>query len=235
MERYFSIYDPASLLSQLNKQGQLTMPAEFARLLTEVDTVHRNTIGLFDPTIQPLFARRLSGHSTRAQPTIGWQHVAQTASRLKFTAPNMAMTLNGIAQGFATDRVSDVLSAHGFGSVLVNIGEYKATARATSLGVENARGEALGAHHLFSGAVATSSLHGFIFGDSGGHILQPDGSSIPPAWETVSAVAPSATAADGYSTALILAPDMSRARNLVAKGLLTSVLLESTDGKIIRL
>ena len=33
MERLFSLYDPSSALSRLNREGELLMPAEFARLV----------------------------------------------------------------------------------------------------------------------------------------------------------------------------------------------------------
>ena len=37
-----------------------------------------------------------------------------------------AITLNGIAQGYATDRVVDVLRARGLSTTLVNMGEIRA-------------------------------------------------------------------------------------------------------------
>ncbi len=44
-------------------------------------------------------------------------------------APGMAVTLNGIAQGYATDRVADLLRAHGLATVLVHLGETRITGR----------------------------------------------------------------------------------------------------------
>ena len=38
----------------------------------------------------------------------------------------MAITLNGIAQGYITDKVGDLLRAAGFEHVLVNMGEQLA-------------------------------------------------------------------------------------------------------------
>ena len=39
----------------------------------------------------------------------------------------MAITLNGIAQGYATDQIVSLLKKSGVHNALVNIGEYAAT------------------------------------------------------------------------------------------------------------
>ena len=43
--------------------------------------------------------------------------------RVSFARRGMAATLNGIAQGYITDRVADRLRAEGMTSVLVDMGE----------------------------------------------------------------------------------------------------------------
>ncbi|MGI9523361.1 MAG: FAD:protein FMN transferase, partial [Hyphomicrobiaceae bacterium] len=121
IERYFSLFDVNSTLTELNATGRITMPPEFIRLVDLTQEVYIDTGGLFDPTIQPLF--RLYSNS-RTSPSsselkqlsrsIGWDKVTRVGRRLELTEPGMALTFNGIAQGFATDRVCEVLSAHGY-------------------------------------------------------------------------------------------------------------------------
>ena len=126
MENLFSLYLPKSALNQLNASGSLTMPPEFARLMGIVDKVHEASSGLFDPTVQPMMvALARTGQSLSVADLqslaerIGWNKVRRHRSELSFSVPGMALTLNGIAQGFATDRVSEVLNAHGFDPHLV--------------------------------------------------------------------------------------------------------------------
>lgn len=242
MEHYFSIYDPSSLLSVLNRNGRLSMPPEFARLISSVEQVHEATGALFDPTIQPLFSAYLRSRMAPSAAElkqlgglIGWQKVTIAANRLRFSKPGMAITLNGIAQGFATDRVSEVLVAHGFEVSLVNIGEYRSSKSPTQLAVEDVAGHQLGHIYMESGAVATSSADGFLLGGGVSHILFPNGNSDGVHWRTASVCADSATIADGVSTALLLAPDTKIAQSLVDTQLIRSVILQSQAGQIIRL
>ena len=49
--------------------------------------------------------------------------------RIGFRRPGMAVTLNGVAQGYITDRVADLLRVRGFDNVLVELGEIRALGR----------------------------------------------------------------------------------------------------------
>jgi thiamine biosynthesis lipoprotein len=60
-----------------------------------------------------------------ARGLIGWDAVHVDAAEIAFDRPGMALTFNRIAQGFATDRAAAALAAHGFGHVLVNVGEWR--------------------------------------------------------------------------------------------------------------
>jgi len=104
MEKLFSLYDPGSILSELNRTGSLNMPPEFARLIDICDNVHRLSDGLFDPTVQPLFAAMLKngGVSTetehqRLRSTVGWQNISRNKSNIRFARPGMTLPLNGLA------------------------------------------------------------------------------------------------------------------------------------------
>src|SRR5690606_11770202 len=45
---------------------------------------------------------------------------------IRLRRPGMAITLNGVAQGFVTDRIADLLRAGGFHDVLIDLGEARA-------------------------------------------------------------------------------------------------------------
>ncbi len=239
IEHLFSIYDPGSQLSVLNRTGRLTMPPEFARLVQIADRVHAQSDGLFDPTIQPLFAAKLrvagSGQALGEEiwNRIGWRHVRFDDREIAFTQAGMSITFNGIAQGFATDRVAETLSSHGYDQAVVNIGEYRVGDRAAAIGVANQAGDMLAELQLKNQAVATTASDGFMFADGSGHILAPGRTDEQPAWKTVSVVADTAAVADGMSTALALSPDDQLALRLVKGDIISTAIMQRLDGKVV--
>lgn len=61
-----------------------------------------------------------------ARQLVGWQGIEVEPSRLALARRGMAVTLNGIAQGYITDRVAEMLRGAGMGNVLVSLGETRA-------------------------------------------------------------------------------------------------------------
>ncbi len=212
-ERLFSLYDPQSTLSRLNRDGQLSDPApEFHRLLSHCDQMHAITDGHFDPTVQPLWMALAKGRdSDAARQLIGWDRV--TVSPRKITLDSgQNLTLNGIAQGFATDLVAQALRQAGLTRVLVNIGEFHAGGRAWRLGISDPVHGLVATRELTDRAIATSSPGALDLGQGTSHILNPLG-HITPQWSTISVEADNATVADALSTAFC---HMSRAAILKA-------------------
>lgn len=215
MERLFSLYDPVSALSRLNRDGQLDMPPEFQRLMAEVDRMHRVTEGLFDPTVQPLWAALAEGRSVDGiADRVGWGKVRIDGAVLRFERKGMALTLNGIAQGFATDQVHRVLRAHGFKDLVVNVGEYVVGEKSRTLGISGPDGQLLETISVRNHAVATTSPLALTLADGRGHIVDPSRRRAQSIWHTVSVVAKSATVADATSTALALANNRTLADRL---------------------
>ena len=60
---------------------------------------------------------------------VDWRAVELDPARIGFRRPGMAVTLNGVAQGYITDRVADLLRGRGFENVLVELGEVRALGR----------------------------------------------------------------------------------------------------------
>jgi FAD:protein FMN transferase len=128
----------------------------------------------------------------------------------------MAVTLNGIAQGYITDRVADLLRREGMGSVLIDLGETRAVglhpeARPWRVGLADpADPTQVGRRvELTDAALATSGGYGTVF-DAGGrhnHLIDPRSGRSAPARRSVSVMAPGAAIADAASTALALMPE----------------------------
>ncbi|WP_305989079.1 FAD:protein FMN transferase [Roseibium sp. MMSF_3544] len=242
MESLFSLYKANSALNRLNDSGFLSMAPEFARLMRRVDRINRQTDGLFDPSIQPLMVaeaeagKGMSAEDRRSLAArIGWDKVQLQPAHISFSRPGMAMTLNGIAQGFATDRVSEVLRTHGFDSNLVHIGEFRAGTRNARIGVANASGAVVEAVDLKEAALATSAPFGTRFLNGQGHIVRPDLTQAALRWQSVTVKADTATAADGLSTALALTNTPALAERIVAEGVAQAIWLEEQDGTLVRI
>lgn len=201
-EAQFSLYDPLSALTELNSTGGVSPHPDMRRLLDIADRVHHATGGLFDPTVQPLWQALARGDDpSAAQATVGWHRV--TLSDRVTLAPGQALTLNGIAQGYATDLIADMLTKRGFTNALVNIGEFRAVGGPFRIGLDDPEAGHLGHRTVTDGAIATSSP-GALNLSKGTHILHPARGPVAPTWSTVSVEADTAAFADALSTAFCL-------------------------------
>ncbi len=236
LETVFSLYRRDSALSRLNAAGELRDPPhELVELLAFALELSRRSGGAFDPTVQPLYRLYAEHYAApraaasgppapaiaRALRSVDASAVELDTRRIRYARPHMAITLNGVAQGFLGDRVAARLRAAGFDHVLVDLGEARALGRradgeawraavADPSGdgrtlVELPLGDAPGAH----GALSTSAGSGTRFGTDPRihHLLDPHTGRSANHWRSVSVAGPSATLADGLSTALaLLAP-----------------------------
>lgn len=228
IEGLFSLYDPSSALVALNRAGTLNSPdARFVEVMEAADRAHRQTDGLFDPAVQPLWAALASGgDADAARGKIGWARVRFDPSRIVL-GQGQALTFNGIAQGYATDVIADALAARGLTDTLVNIGEYRGLGGPWTLGIKDPVHGRLGMRTISDGAVATSSPAATMLG-VGGHILH---AHARPMWSTVSVEAARATVADSLSTAMVLA-SRDQIESIAARADIRRVTLVDFDGNL---
>ena len=224
LERQLSLYDPQSALVQLNRRGALEHPPlDLLRVMNESARYHALTDGAFDVTVQPLWDL-YAAHFERpdADPAgppasaiaatltrVGQHRVSLAAERIGFQ-PETAVTLNGIGQGYITDRVVALLRARGIAHALVDMGETRAIGGHPDggpwrVGLENpfAPGNVAEQIPLADRAVATSGGYGTLFDAAGrfNHIFDPSDGSTSHTFAAVSVIAPEATMADALSTA----------------------------------
>ncbi|QRZ15872.1 FAD:protein FMN transferase [Paracoccus methylovorus] len=220
LENILSLYRLDSALVRLNREGAVDAPPfELLDCLSLAGAVHRTSDGLFDPTVQPLWSlwaeAAVAGH--RPTPTQrraalergGWDRVRLDSGRIALE-PGMALTLNGIGQGYVADRVAALLEEEGLSNILIDTGELRAVGSrpdGADWPVRLADGGAVG---LNARALATSAALGTSFDEAGrdGHILDPrSGAPARSVWRSVSISAPSAALADALSTAACLTGD----------------------------
>ncbi|AXI53607.1 FAD:protein FMN transferase [Sulfitobacter sp. JL08] len=221
LENIFSLYRDGSEIVRLNTSGQLAAPsADLLHVLSLSGSMNAATLGAFDPTVQPVWRALAKGDDpASARSAVGWQHVEFDAGMVRFTRADMALTLNGIAQGYITDRIAALLRDRGLDNVLIDMGEIAAIGprpdgRDWRAGVSQPDGRIV--HHvaLRDRAIATSAPDGTIFptADNAGHIIDPTAILNGTQHKLVSVSAPSAAVADGLSTACcLLVADAARA------------------------
>jgi len=233
LEAIFSLYRTDSALSRLNAKGRLAAPPpEMIELFALCDALHALTGGAFDPTIQPLWKLYAESLAVGTSPSdreieqalakTGWRHVVADSNEVAFTTPSLAVTLNGIAQGYISDKIAALLRSEGVSNVLVDIGEIVALGHQPDgtgwrIGIADPSnpGRARTYRRLANSAIATSAPLGTVFDTEGsvGHILDPRTGRPAGRWRQVSVIAPAAARADGLSTAFCLMeePDIRRA------------------------
>jgi thiamine biosynthesis lipoprotein len=227
LEAVFSLYRSDSALGILNRDGALDRPPQdLVALLGAAKRWGDWTHGAFDVTVQPLW-RLYAAHFTRrnadpagpppdqverARDLIDYRAIRLDTGRIALTRPGMAVTLNGIAQGYITDRVTELLRAEGLSQVLVNLGEVRALGAGQDgqgwrVGIADPLrpGRLAGTVEIQDRAVATSSARGTVFDRAGtaGHILHPDTGADGSGFLSASVVAARAQDADALSTALV--------------------------------
>ncbi|MFQ6553027.1 FAD:protein FMN transferase [Aestuariibius insulae] len=231
LESYFSLYDPDSVLSRLNRDGAIdAAPPEFLHLFKQIDRIHAQTGGLFDPTIQGPWAALARSDLRSEWGFVGWTHVQRLDAGGVRLFNGQQITLNGIAQGYITDRVVEVLKNHGLTDAFVDIGEQSAIGAPRRLALEDPAADRVGTVTLRNTAIATSSPMATPLAGRG-HILHPKGPNQPLRWSTVSVEATSATLADGLSTALCLA-DLPRIRRIKGISGVRRILLVDPGGDV---
>ena len=244
LEQIFSLYREDSALVALNRQGFLAAPPDdLVRLLDGCRHYSASTGGAFDPTVQVLWSLYREHFSRpnadpdgpgpasveKAFALVGFAQVAFDKNRIVFARRGMSLTLNGIAQGYITDRVVDVLRAGGIEHCLVDMGESRAigprpdgSAWRIGLADPDDPGKVLGTVETTDRAIATSGGYGFHFDRQGqfSHLLDPRTGHSAPRHKSVTVVTDGATEADALSTAFSLMPveDIARALKSLGRG-----------------
>ncbi|MGF1477603.1 MAG: FAD:protein FMN transferase [Geminicoccaceae bacterium] len=225
LEKIFSLYRQDSVLSRLNRTGEFVAPpAELVDLLSVAETVSLASDGAFDVSVQPLwnlYARHFDkvgpkgfGPSDEAisdtRQIVDYRAIEVDGQRLVLGRPDMALTLNGIAQGYIADRVTARLASLGVTDTLIDTGEFRALGhrhdgRSWRLGIDK--------HDpilpVSGQAVATSGAAATRFDAKGHfhHLFDPrTGRPATTGIAQISVVASSAALADAASTALAVLP-----------------------------
>jgi len=233
LEKVFSLYRADSAICRLNRDGVLSNPPpELVDLLDQARAIGDLTAGCFDITVQPLW-RLYSEYGDKPiserlerniRKLVDYKAIEMEKKSIRFTRPGMAITLNGIAQGYITDRVTRLLRSEGLENCLVQLGETRAmgfhpSGRAWRIGIENhvAQGNGKNSIDLNNMALATSGGYGTLLAGRQNHIFDPRGGKSPSDDISLTVVARNATQADALSTGFLLMKETN------IRSLLTSI------------
>lgn len=224
VERLMSVYDSQSEVGRLNRHGRLARPDPWTlAVLRQAQAFAVSSGGAFDVTVQPLW-RLFQRHAERGglpseddvaavRSLVGWRGLSADEAEVRLARPGMAITLNGIAQGFAADRACEAMRAAGAVAGLVDAGELASLGRAPSGGPWSVALQV--PHHgreeriALDACVATSADSPSHFSPDRRHhhIFDPQSGWSPTSISAVSVVAATATQADAWSTALMIGGD----------------------------
>ena len=233
IEAQMSLFRDDSALSCLNREGTLASPPrELRELLVIARDVASRSDGAFDPTVQPLWLAFADAQANGRLPTstevaaararVGWRDLLLAADGgVHLARPGMGLTLNGIAQGYAADRVRAVLMRHGIRHALVDAGEYAMVGHNPqgerwTLGIADPHVQEHFIARLFADGrcVATSGddQTSFSADHRHHHIFDPHTGYSPPDMSGVTVAAPTGALADALTKVFFVAgPDRARA------------------------
>jgi thiamine biosynthesis lipoprotein len=134
IEKEASEFDEESEVFQLNRDGYLETPSDDLSELIDMSLdFNQITDGAFDITVKPLLNLWEAGlwqesaavQQNRIDETmrlVGSDKIAVENSKIYFTVAGMAITLGGIAKGYAVDKALEVIEDMGIKHALVNAG-----------------------------------------------------------------------------------------------------------------
>lgn len=220
LEEALSLFRADSELRRLNREKVLHAPSgDMRRALSLALRIAASSEGLFDPSVQALWEAHIDWFAAspdaglppdsviaRARAAVDWRTILLQPDKIRL-GEHQRLTLNGLGQGYVTDRVADLLYSHGFRNILVDLGEQRAVgprqggapwlvARANATPIA-----------LTCGALATSEGGGCVLGASGAahHLFDPRTGRSAGYWKKITVHHRSAAVADALSTALYVA------------------------------
>jgi thiamine biosynthesis lipoprotein len=224
VESVMSLYRPQSQLCRLNRDGVLDAPHPYlVEVLRRAQAMSAQTGGAFDVTVQPLWLLYAEAQKTgrptesaaldKAVQRVDWRRVEISAAKIRLHGDGTAVTLNGIAQGFAADRAMAALRRHGVEHALADTGEiaslgHKAGGEPWTAGIQHPRRQDayVWLAKLRGRCLATSGDYASSFSADfrHHHIFDPRTGRSPAEFASVSVAAATAAQADAISTAVFV-------------------------------
>ncbi len=232
-ERLFSTWLPSSALNRLSNaagRGAQRVDARLARILIESAAFSRRSGGAFDVTVGPLVDLwRRAAREDRAPSEAELSHallrvgsdaitINSIGPTVDLERPGMRLDLGGIAKGWALDRLGEMLRQGGIRDFLLDYGQSSILASGKPFDAPEWTAGVRGKGGALAGTAALRNLGFSVSGSLGqsaeiggvvyGHIIDPRTGRAATRSIQAAVVAPTATEAEAWSTALaVLGPD----------------------------
>jgi NosR/NirI family nitrous oxide reductase transcriptional regulator len=225
IESSLSHWRETSATAQFNSSEttfETEQPEEFLQLVAKALDLSLRTDGRYDITVAPLVDAWGYGPSgQRPAPTdeevaqlrqrIGWDKVKVnlTEKTIRKTHPRLQIDLGSLLQGYAADCAAKKLTAAGVQEFLIDVGGELLAQGSWKVGIEDPRDttKTLRTFVLKDAALATSGLYRASKDEAGErkhHLISPKlGKPVPTTTILCAVIAPTATEADMWGTALL--------------------------------
>ena len=192
-------------------------------VLNFANSISENTNGAFDVTVQPLWIAHVDFFKNKyhqnlddlnkkiqeAKKLVSYKNISIDKKEIKFKLEGMKITLNGIAQGYITDKITQILKQKGFTNVLVNLGEFNSIG-----GYDENRDWNIATPYLDNieylklnnSAIASSGGYGTKFDENYHHLFDTKTGTSANYIKSVTVKAQNAMLADAISTAIFVMP-----------------------------
>jgi thiamine biosynthesis lipoprotein len=197
-------------------------------ILNFANTISENTNGAFDVSVQPLWIahanffkdttnkdttnkdiNKLKEEIQKVKQFISYKNILISNNEISFKQKGVQITLNGIAQGYITDKITNILKEKGFTNVLVNVGEFNSIG-----GYDENRDWNIATPYLDNieylklnnSAIASSGGYGTKFDENYHHLFDTKTGTSANYIKSVTVKAQNAMLADAISTAIFVMP-----------------------------
>ena len=257
LENIFSLYRSDSEISRLNRDGQIQAPSsDLIKVLEQSQIAAQISSGAFDPTVQSLwnaynlldnsypFTKEKLRRTTIdvALSRVDYTAIATRAGSIRLEILGLQVSLNGIAQGYITDKVIEILGNQGFENAVIDLGETRTLGAMPdgspyTIGlIDPTAPEKIAEDiQLTNAAVSVSGGYGSRFKASNTHhIFNPQTGLSANNMQQVVVIAAKAVDADVLSTAIYVAGE-DKARHLLDAYPGSKAILTRNDGSTVRL
>lgn len=233
LEKLFSVYDPQSEVSRLNRERKILAGEDLITVVRESMRFWEATDGAFDITVEPLV--ELWGFRTQEFGIPQQEDILRTAAAvgmdkiimqpndtmIQFIIPDVRIDPGGIVKGYALDRSVAKLKAAGISSCLINAGGQiyalgeRSPGKPWRVAIRHPRlsGVLPETIELKDRSVATSGDYEQFFEREGkrySHVIDPrTGRPAESALAGVTVIAPDGITADALSTAAFVLGESS--------------------------
>jgi len=264
IEQIFSLYRADSELSRLNgapPNQWIPVSHDLSEVSAHALRLAEQTGGALDPTVGPLvrlwriqdlaadWQPPLPAEIAEAKRSVGWRLVElrREESAIRKRAAGVEINLNSLVEGWALDRLADLLESRGMHSFLIELGgEFKVAGqrgdgRVWQIGLEDPHepGSIYATVKVANAAVATSGdyrqarVHA---GKRYSHVMDPrTGAPIEHGLSAVSVLANDAIVADGWATALLVLGPVEGRKMAEQQALAASFIRDLRQGSTIEL